>query len=116
MIITRLTYFSRNHCDRPGQSPDDGIKDIWIESVANNRRDDITGALIHDHAWFAQVLEGSEAVVSATFERILRDRRHSGIRLVQHGQERGLLVHQSHGGVFERRSHQDRVSGSSRHQ
>jgi Sensors of blue-light using FAD len=83
MIITRLTYFSRNHCHRPGQSPDDGIKDIWIESVANNRRDDVTGALIHDHAWFAQVLEGSEAVVSATFERILRDRRHSGIRLVK---------------------------------
>jgi len=83
MIITRLTYFSRNHCDRPGRPPDDGIKDILIESVANNRRDDVTGALIHDQAWFAQALEGPEAVVSATFERILRDRRHSGVRLVK---------------------------------
>jgi FAD-dependent sensor of blue light len=83
MIITRLTYFSRNHCDRPGRSFDDGIKDILIESVANNRRDDITGALIHDHDWFAQVLEGPEDAVSATFERILRDRRHSGLRLVK---------------------------------
>jgi hypothetical protein len=83
MIITRLTYFSRNRFDRLDRSLDEGIKDILIESVANNRRDDVTGALIHDHAWFAQVLEGPEAAVSATFERILRDRRHSDIRLVK---------------------------------
>jgi hypothetical protein len=83
MNITRLTYFSRNHFDRLDQPADDCVKDILIESVANNRRDDVTGALILDHAWFAQVLEGPEAAVSATFERILRDRRHSGMRLVK---------------------------------
>jgi hypothetical protein len=83
MMITRLTYYSRNRIDEAAASLHDGIEDILIVSVANNRRDDVTGALIHDDNWFAQVLEGDEAVVSATFERILRDPRHSDVRLVK---------------------------------
>jgi hypothetical protein len=59
------------------------LEDILIESVANNRRDDVTGALIHDDGWFAQVLEGTEAAVAATFERISRDVRHCDVRLVR---------------------------------
>ena len=38
--------------------------------------------LIHDPKWFVQILEGQEAVVSQTFERILRDPRHSDVALV----------------------------------
>jgi hypothetical protein len=83
MIIVRLTYFSRNHADRLGGPIQDRIHDILIESVANNRRDDVTGALIHDDKWFAQALEGPETIVSATFERILRDPRHSDVRLIK---------------------------------
>jgi Sensors of blue-light using FAD len=83
MIMTRLTYFSRNRLGRLGGAVEDHLDDILIESVANNRRDDITGAMIHDDRWFAQVLEGGETVLSATFERILRDRRHSDVRLVR---------------------------------
>ena len=83
MIIVRLTYFSRNHIDRSGGPVHDRIHDILIESVTNNRRDDITGALIHDDKWFAQALEGPETMVSATFERILRDPRHSDVRLIK---------------------------------
>jgi hypothetical protein len=83
MIIVRLTYYSRNHVDRLAGPMQDRIHDILIESVANNRRDDITGALIHDDRWFAQALEGPETMVSATFERILRDRRHADVRLIK---------------------------------
>jgi hypothetical protein len=83
MIIVRLTYYSRNRLDRSGGPIHDRIHDILIESVANNRRDDITGALIHDDKWFAQSLEGPETMVSATFERILRDPRHSDVRLIK---------------------------------
>jgi FAD-dependent sensor of blue light len=83
MIIVRLTYFSRNNVDRLGGPVQDRIHDILIESVANNRRDDVTGALIHDDKWFAQALEGPETKVSATFERILRDARHSDVRLIK---------------------------------
>ena len=83
MTIVRLTYYSRNHVDRAGGLAHDRIHDILIESVANNRRDDITGALIHDDRWFAQALEGPETTVSATFERILRDPRHCDVRLIK---------------------------------
>ena len=91
MIIVRLTYYSRNRiaadprfrADRSGGPAREAIHDILIESVANNRRDDITGALIHDDIWFAQALEGPETMVSATFERILRDQRHGGVRLIK---------------------------------
>jgi hypothetical protein len=83
MIIVRLTYYSRNRIDRRDGPMQDRIHDILIESVANNRRDDITGALIHDEKWFAQALEGPETLVSATFERILRDPRHCDVRLIK---------------------------------
>jgi hypothetical protein len=83
MIIVRLTYYSRNHVDQLGGSIHDRIHDILLESVTNNRRDDVTGALIHDDKWFAQALEGPETMVTATFERILRDPRHSDVRLIK---------------------------------
>jgi hypothetical protein len=83
MNITRLTYYSRISIDGGAQSIADRLEDILIVSVANNRRDDVTGALIHDDTWFAQVLEGTEAAVSVTFERISRDQRHCDMRLVK---------------------------------
>jgi len=82
MILIRLAYFSRNHLDRFNGPMDDRVAEIVATSVANNRRDDITGALVYDSKWFAQILEGCEGVVSRTFERILRDQRHADISLV----------------------------------
>ncbi len=85
MILIRLTYFSRNRLDPHNGPMLDRIGEIVSISAANNRRDDITGALVHDGKWFAQVLEGCENLISATFERILRDRRHSDVSLVTMG-------------------------------
>jgi hypothetical protein len=79
MVLTRLTYFSRVRLHGPIH---DHLDDILVTSVANNRRDDITGVLVHDGRWFAQMLEGREGIVSATFERILRDERHFDVSLV----------------------------------
>jgi hypothetical protein len=79
MVLTRLTYFSRVRLHGP---INDHLDDILVTSVANNRRDDITGVLVHDGRWFAQMLEGREAIVSETFERILRDERHLDVSLV----------------------------------
>jgi hypothetical protein len=83
MILIRLTYFSRNRIASEGGMVHDPIEAIFTQSTANNRRDEITGALVYDGKWFAQVLEGREATVSATFERILCDPRHSDVRLVK---------------------------------
>src|SRR3954470_12656247 len=79
MILIRLTYFSRIRLQEP---INDHIPDIVCTSVANNRRDNVTGALVHDDKWFAQMLEGRESIVSATFERILRDCRHYDVSLI----------------------------------
>ena len=83
MIIVHLTYFSRNLLDPSSGPMHERIDDILIESVTNNRRDDVTGALLYDPRWFAQTLEGPETVVSATFERILRDGRHGEVKLIK---------------------------------
>ena len=79
MDLIRLTYFSRIRLQEP---INDHVGEILATSVANNRRDNITGVLVHDGKWFAQMLEGPESIISATFERILRDRRHSDVSLV----------------------------------
>lgn len=83
MTIVRLTYYSRNLLDRLSGPIEEQINDIVIRSVANNRRDAVTGALIHDDGWFAQALEGPESAVSRTFERILRDLRHDEVKLIK---------------------------------
>jgi hypothetical protein len=51
------------------------MEDILIASVANNRRDTITGFLICNGVHFAQALEGPQAEVEACFARISADRR-----------------------------------------
>ncbi len=79
MVLFRLTYFSRIRLHGP---INDHLDEILVTSVANNRRDDITGTLVYDRKWFAQTLEGRESIVSATFERILCDCRHSDISLI----------------------------------
>jgi hypothetical protein len=79
MVLIRLTFFSRNRLDCVENS---GITEILVASRNNNRRDGITSALLYDDIWFAQELEGSETAVTVTFERILRDWRHTNVSLV----------------------------------
>ena len=81
MDLVRLVYHSRRRYDRT-RARAEQVDDILALSAANNQRDDITGGLVHDPKWFVQVLEGPDSVVSRTFERILRDPRHSDVALV----------------------------------
>ncbi|MES2886091.1 MAG: BLUF domain-containing protein [Pseudomonadota bacterium] len=48
-----------------------------------NEQDGVTGFLLYADESFLQILEGEEAVLSATYERIAKDARHSGLRLLQ---------------------------------
>jgi Sensors of blue-light using FAD len=81
MILVRLTFFSRNRLCYPNELAAE-VAVIAATSNSNNMRDGITGALVYDRRWFAQVLEGAETPVSETFERILRDWRHSDVSLI----------------------------------
>ena len=48
-----------------------------------NQKLDITGILLHKDDDFMQLLEGHEAVVSALFERIEKDPRHTDVVVVE---------------------------------
>lgn len=58
------------------------LVEILEPSQARNRRDGITGLLAFSGDAFLQVLEGEEAAVWSTYERIVKDSRHSAIRLL----------------------------------
>ncbi|MGE0496865.1 MAG: BLUF domain-containing protein [Ramlibacter sp.] len=54
---------------------------ILAVARARNQRDGVTGVLVFDGQNFCQYIEGERASVQACMERILRDTRHSDIRL-----------------------------------
>lgn len=58
-----------------------GITDADVDAILatsrhNNRRDEITGLLVHDGKRFLQALEGYGPLVEAAFTRIKADPRH----------------------------------------
>lgn len=59
----------------PGLTPAD-VDAILAASRRNNRRDGISGLLVHDGKRFLQVLEGTAPLVNAAFIRIKADSRH----------------------------------------
>ncbi len=79
----RLIYRSRSLLsDGPG-TVEEGLSDILRVSRQNNRRRNITGALVlyeYKH-WFAQVLEGPEEDVQELFAVIKSDPRHESVEI-----------------------------------
>lgn len=58
------------------------IAEIIAVSDRNNRRDDITGALIIGDGVFLQILEGARQDLDRTLARIIRDPRHVDLRTI----------------------------------
>lgn len=63
-------------------NPDDphlrtDLKSILETAKRNNMASGVTGALLFNQEYFAQVLEGDRKAVSETFCRIIKDPRHS---------------------------------------
>lgn len=48
-----------------------------------NAQDGITGFLLYADESFLQILEGEDMALSATYDRIASDARHTGLRLLQ---------------------------------
>lgn len=78
----RLIY--RSH-SKLRQNDEAGLAEILRVARANNASLGITGALMLYDDWFAQVLEGPQAVVEALYAKIKADSRHDGIRLNEAG-------------------------------
>jgi hypothetical protein len=83
--IYRLVYYSRNRLEGRGGAMPAQITQILAASQANNAKVGVTGALMFNRGCFAQVLEGSQRAVEATFERIQQDVRHGDVSLLSFG-------------------------------
>ncbi|MDM9627643.1 BLUF domain-containing protein [Rhizobium sp. S152] len=75
----RLVYYSRNSCPNLGHQEIDAILRV---SRRNNAAGGVTGALMFDEGYFAQVLEGAQSAIEETFERIQMDPRHYDVQIV----------------------------------
>jgi Sensors of blue-light using FAD len=70
---------------------DDELTSLLSTSRRNNEADGLTGLLLHlhggddDKAWFVQILEGEQAAVERTYERITRDELHDDVRVLESG-------------------------------
>jgi hypothetical protein len=58
---------------------------LFSTARSNNKKQQITGALLIYGDWFAQVLEGAEAPVRTLFATIEADPRHENISVLQSG-------------------------------
>lgn len=75
IIMKRLLYISTARTPLSAAELDD----VLARSRRNNAASDVTGLLVVGGRRFLQALEGPEASVDATFDRIKRDRRHFAI-------------------------------------
>ena len=83
--VYRILYCSRNCMAGTLDEQKQEIAQILARSRVNNAGQGITGALLFNSGFFAQVLEGEAAVVEKTFERIQRDLRHDDISVLECG-------------------------------
>lgn len=83
MYLSRLIYYSKNKViNNVDQSAFKQIKSILDQSYQNNKNRGITGALLFNQTYFAQVLEGDRKSITQTFCHISKDRRHDDIVLL----------------------------------
>jgi len=80
----RLIYRSRNKI--PADQRKAELGRLFTAARSNNKRQHITGALLIQGDWFAQVLEGNEVAVGALFADIEIDPRHEDVSVIESGQ------------------------------
>lgn len=59
------------------------LQAILDKARSRNSQDGVTGFLLYADESFLQILEGEEAVLTATFGRIANDRRHQTMRVLE---------------------------------
>jgi hypothetical protein len=79
--LLRVLYASR-WSNVLGDDAEAALHRIVATSIGNNRLASITGLLVTHEGWFLQALEGPETGVRALMDRIARDPRHRGVRVL----------------------------------
>lgn len=80
MFLTRLVYASTISDDF---SCDDA-EQILANAREHNKQNHVTGMLCFNNQYFLQCLEGSRPNVNSTYHRILNDKRHCNIILLDY--------------------------------
>ncbi len=79
MTLFRLIYLS--YAAPNLEYPD--LLDIMQKSEKNNSASGITGMLCYGDSMFLQILEGDRKLVSQTYDRISKDKRHFDSELIE---------------------------------
>lgn len=80
MSLVRLVYASRATDTFQPSS----IKSILSSARRNNRRNGLSGLLCFNQHCFLQCLEGPRSLVNQTYQRILRDPRHTDAEIISY--------------------------------
>lgn len=78
-IILRLTYISRyNNHNENGE-----VQRILAQAQQNNAHNGITGALIFNHNYFLQSIEGARPVINELLRKLVKDDRHFSLQIIE---------------------------------
>ncbi|WP_367105494.1 BLUF domain-containing protein [uncultured Psychrobacter sp.] len=78
-IILRLTYISRyNNHNENGE-----VTRILAQAQQNNERNGITGALIFNHNYFLQSIEGARPMINELLRKLVKDDRHFSLQIIE---------------------------------
>lgn len=83
--VYRTLYCSRNMVLGEPAARAADIQQILQVARANNSQQGVTGALLFNAGYFAQVLEGPRSGVERIFEKIQRDMRHGDVIVLENG-------------------------------
>ncbi|MDH3579614.1 MAG: BLUF domain-containing protein [Hyphomicrobiales bacterium] len=84
MYLFRLIYYSKNaiiDSDHPNQRAE--LKQIMAKAQQHNPALGVTGALLFNQIYFAQVLEGDRKAVTDVFCKIAKDPRHTDLVILE---------------------------------
>lgn len=83
MYLFRMVYYSRVAIGQDQDEISGNLKSILASSARNNRAAGVSGALLFNRTYFAQVLEGDRKAITTTFCRIAADPRHSDLVILK---------------------------------
>ncbi len=81
-MLQRLIYVS--DCVEPNGPSLLNFAEILGVAGRNNRRDHLTGVLLHHDGQFLQVVEGSRVDLDRLLQKLRQDPRHANMRIMQH--------------------------------
>ena len=81
--LFHIVYCSRNLIGAVEGDQEREIRSILEKARSNNSHLSVTGALLYNDGFFAQVLEGPLSGIQQIFEKIQRDNRHGDVTVLE---------------------------------